>query len=418
MSDISAQDRQIIRDLAKRIAEFAADPAQDAKIAEWRRHNSLKPGKALILVYPEDVWDEFLPKGSMVCQSDAARSLEWSLRSRLYLAENIHDDRPVSGEWEISLHHSDPGNGIDWNYGRHDVDGRRRTEAFESQIKDDADPAEIVHMRTVSVDREATQVEFERMSELFGDILTVRKRGICGFGFAPIDTFIQWRGIEQLFWDMVDRPKWLHDIFDRMTASDIDAAKQFEAMDGVLGLNNGPNGVGSGGLGVTDELPAADYDGENVRLRDLWGSATTQIFSEVSPAMHDEFAIPYESRFLDLFGLNCYGCCEPLDGKVDLVRKLPRVRRLSMSPFVDWARGAEAIGGDIIYSAKPQPAYLAADRWDIAPARAEIKTILQAGKANGCIVEFVLNSTLTSRGEPRRYHEWTDMVQQLCGEYA
>ncbi len=220
-----------------------------------------------------------------------------------------------------------------------------------------------------------------------------------------------------MMWDIVDRPQWLHRFFELMTDSKIDACRQYEAM-GVLECNNGNNGVGSGGLGATDELPAVGFDGEHVRLRDLWGFSTSQIFSEVSPAMHDEFAIQYEAKFLDLFGLNCYGCCEPLDKKVDLVRKLPRVRRLSMSPFVDWQYGAEQIGGEFIYSAKPQPSWLAGEKWDLDLCRREIITILEAGKANGCTVEFVLNSTLTSNNQPWRYDEWADMVQQATLDYA
>ena len=417
MSSISKHDRNIIRDLAKRVGEIAADPAQDAKLDQWRRHNSMTLGKAMVLVYPEDVWDEFLPRSEMQCEGEAARAMEWGLRARLYMAEHIRDDKPVSGDWDVELVVNDPGCGLAWNYSRHDVDGGRRTEEFQSVIADDADPDEIVHNRTVGVDHEATQREFDEMSELFGDILNVRKRGVRGFGIAAIDVFIQWRGIEQMMLDMVDRPKWLHRFFELMTESEIDAARQLEAM-GVLECNNGNNGVGSGGLGATDELPADGFDGTHVRLRDMWGFSTTQIFSEVSPAMHDEFAIQYEAKFLDLFGLNCYGCCEPLHKKVDLVRKLPRVRRLSMSPFVDWVEGAEQIGGDMIYSAKPQPSYLAAKTWDLDLCRREIITILDAAKANGCIVEFVLNSTLTSNNEPWRYDEWTDMVQRAAEQYA
>jgi len=414
---ISKTDRDILRDLAKRIAEIAADPIQEARLAEWRRHNSLKPGKAMVLVYPEDVWDEFLPRDSMQCEGEQARSLEWSLRARLYMADNIHDDRPMSGDWDVGLVTDDPGYGLSWNYSRHDVDGCRRTEEFESVIADDADPDEMIHNRTVTVDHDATQRRFDEMSDLFGDILNVRKRGVHGFGIAVIDTFIQWRGIEKLMWDIVDRPQWLHRFFELITDSEIDAARQLEALD-VLESNSGNDGVGSGGLGATDELPGEDFDGSHVRLRDMWGFSTTQIFSEVSPAMHEEFAITYEAKFLDLFGLNCYGCCEPLDKKVDIVRKLPRIRRLSMSPFVDWVKGAEAIGGDMIYSAKPQPSYLAGETWDLDLCRKEIETILTAAQANGCTVEFVLNSTLTSHGEPWRYHEWTDMVQDATRRFA
>ena len=410
------KDRQVIRGLARQVAEIGADPAQQAKLAEWKRHNSLTPGKAMVLIYPEDVWGEFLPNSVMQCTDERARGIEWALRARVYHAQHLRDDKPFTADWEVSLHHSDPGCGLAWNYSRHDVDGRRQTESFETVITDDADPDDFIHKRTVAVDHDATRRDFDEMSDLFGDILNVRMRGIMGFGFAPIDTFIQWRGIEQTLCDMLDRPKWLHAFFDRMTESDIDAARQFEAMD-TLDLNNGANGVGSGGIGATDDLPADGFNGQ-VRLRDLWSFATTQIFSEVSPAMHDEFAITYESRFLDLFGLNCYGCCEPLHKKVDLVRKLPRVRRLSMSPFVDWVEGAEQIGGDMIYSAKPQPSYLAAKTWDLDLCRREIITILDAAKANGCIVEFVLNSTLTSNNEPWRYDEWTDMVQRAAEQYA
>jgi len=417
MASISGRDRDILRDLARRVAELAADPAQQAKLTEWKRHNGLRPGKPMVLVYAEDVWGEFLPGDVLQCEGKPARGIEWDLRSRLYHAEHLRDDKVFTGTYDVALEVADPGCGLPWNYNRHDVDGLRRTEAFECRIPDDADPADFVHTRAVTIDRDGTQRRWEKMNELLGDILTVRIQGVRSFGFCPIDVFIQWRGIEQLFRDMVDRPEWLHAFFDRMTESEIDAARQLEAA-GAVEMNNGPDGVGSGGLAATDELPADGFDGEHVRLRDLWGFATTQIFSEVSPAMHDEFAITYEARFLGLFGLNCYGCCEPLHKKVHLIRKLPRVRRVSMSPFVDWAEGAEQIGGDFIYSAKPNPSYVTTADWDIEPCRREIVTILDAARRNSCVVEFVLNSTLTSHGEPRRFDEWTDMVQDLARKYA
>ena len=81
----------------------------------------------------------------------------------------------------------------------------------------------------------------------------------------------------------------------------------------ALTLNNENVYIGSGGFGFTDELPQPGFDGR-VRLKDLWGSASTQIFVDVSPAMHEEFALQYEARVLNRFGLVTYGCCEPLCG--------------------------------------------------------------------------------------------------------
>ena len=85
-----------------------------------------------------------------------------------------------------------------------------------------------------------------------------------------------------------------------------------------------------------------------------------QIFSSVSPGMHQEFELDYAVRWYARFGLVYYGCCEPLDGKMDIIRKIPHVRKISMSPWVDEEKGAERIGRDFVFSRKPSPAFLGA----------------------------------------------------------
>jgi hypothetical protein len=39
-------------------------------------------------------------------------------------------------------------------------------------------------------------------------------------------------------------------------------------------------------------------------------------------------------------GLNYYGCCEPLHNKMDILAKVPRLRKISISPWCDVARAA------------------------------------------------------------------------------
>jgi len=184
----------------------------------------------------------------------------------------------------------------------------------------------------------------------------------------------------------------------------------------ALTLNNGNSRIGPGGLGFTDELPQADFAG-HVRLKDLWATASTQIFANVSPAMHEEFALQYESRLLTRFGLSCYGCCEPLHHKVEIARRhLPNLRRISMSPWADVAAGAEAIGKDLVLSYKPNPAAMAGDTWDIENVRAGLRDVLE--KTRGCSVEVLMKDLHTCHGRPERMWEWTQAALELAEEFA
>ena len=214
---------------------------------------------------------------------------------------------------------------------------------------------------------------------------------------------------------MCDRPEWVHAWMDRMTAHNIALIEQFEEL-GVLALNNGIDRVGPGGFVTTDDLPQPDFDGVHVRARDMWGHATTQIFSEVSPAMHDEFALTYEKRYLERFGLASYGCCEPLDRKMDIIKKIKNLRRVSMSPWVDPARGAAELNGDYIFSYKPNPAIIGMEAWDAKLAEDLLRDVLE--KTRGCVVEVIMKDLHECRGEPSRMWEWVDLSMRLAEEYA
>jgi len=415
---ISRRDRNIVRGLARQVSELAARPSEAAKIAEWKRHNRFERGRALLVVRLEDVWDEFVPVSSLACENECLRRAERILRQRLYAAKHIRDDTPVDGGWDVCLRLADPGYGFAEDCRQVAPGGWGRTGAkYYKVIPDGADPEKWIRDRELIIDRGGTECEYELMCDVLGDIIPVSIRGKQGFWFTPVDTLAMLRGLEQFFLDMLDDPRWVHALLDRMTESDIHYARRAE-QEGAVDLNSGQRGLAGGPENFTDELPGEGYDGKHPRLVDMWALGAAQTFSEVSPAMHEEFATPYEARLLNMFGLTHYGCCEPLHNKIHIVRKLPRMRRVSMSPWVDWVVGAENLGREFIYSAKPNPAFLQGMGWDIDVPRRQIVTILEACKANDCQLEFILNGTLTCRGEPHRYDQWTDMVQQLMQQYA
>ena len=406
-----AQDRIILRDLAKQIAEIAALPIQQEKANMWRRLNRLDPVRPMVWIN-EIPWHEMGPELQPLCSTDMGRTLEGGMRRTLYQWRHMRGDMTVDGVMYSGMAIHDTGYGLG-------VDSVNPDQAYGAKdyvpiIKTEAD-VERIQMPKVTVDWDATERGHQMMCELFGDIMPVERRGVSDTWFAPWDVLVQWWGIEELYQDMVDQPALVHKGIDRMVQAMICRFDQYEELN-VLALNNGSNRVGSGGLGFSDELPQPDFDGTHVRPMDMWGSATPQIFSEVSPAMHEEFALQYERRILERFGLNCYGCCEPLHKKVGILRSVPRLRRISMSPFVNVEEGAQAIGDQFIYSDKPNPSFLAMETWQPETVRQSLREVLQ--KTRGCVVEVILKDIHTVRGEPWRLWEWEDVAMEVVEDFA
>ncbi len=411
--NVSPTEMDCLRRLAGEVAEIAALGVHEQKRGMWRRLNRLEPVRPLVWIN-EVCWDEMGPDVQPRCSDELLRGVETRLRRTLFQWRNLPADMIVDGRIACPMAISDTGYGLERRVDRTDADLHKNAVDYIPIIKDEAD-VERIAMPEVTVDAEESAARLALMEDVFAGILEVRQVGISSTWFAPWDTLIQWYGIQELYLDMVDRPGLVRAAIDRMVDAMLCKYEQYEAL-GVLSLNNGNNRVGSGGLGITDELPQEDFDGRRVRMIDMWGNSAPQIFSEVSPQMHWEFALKYEMRILERFGLNCYGCCEPYHKKVHIARRIPRLRRISMSPFVDVAEGAEAIGQDFIYSAKPNPAVLAANEWNPDLARENLREILDATR--GMHVEIILKDIHTVRGEPQRLFEWSRIAMEMVEEYA
>lgn len=410
------KEAELVRDLARQVAAIANLPVHEEKAEMWRKLNRLEPVRPMVELH-NGAWNETLDDSEAECTDKWLRSQELAMKRALYGWEHLRGDSVFDSVIYSPLKIHDTGFGVQIDVTR--PDHYFGASHFNPVIEDGADPEEFIRIPEVTVDWEGSERNHQRLSELYDGIMPVKKRGVTGSWFAIFDEYIQWRSLEKAFVDMCDNPEWLHRILDRMTVGLLSRLDQLEAQ-GALALNNGDEGpcnIGSGGLGITDELPGDDFDAQHVRPKDTWGHATTQIFSEVSPAMHEEFGLRYESRWLERFGLCNYGCCEPLDRKVDIIQNaLPNLRRLSMSPWVDVARGAEAIGNSCIFSWKPNPAILGGEKWNPEVIRQYIRDALE--KTRGCSVEIIMKDLHTCRNEPNRMWEWCDIVMEEAERIA
>jgi len=368
-----------------------------------------------VLVFPEGAWRELLTDDDLQAEGEQARRIERQLRTTLYYHEHLRDDRPIEAAFGSPIVTHQTGWGVEKDWTR--PDQATGAAHYQTIIRTEAD-IERIQTPTLRVDSEATDRVYAETCELFDGLLTVAKQGPGCNHMAAMDFFAEIRGLEQVLWDLIDRPEWIHRAMEKLTAGHI--ARLISAEEqGALTLNNGGHYTGSGGVGYTSQLPLPDAtvtEGPGVRAKDLWGHATTQIFSEVSPEMHEEFALQYERRFLSHFGLNCYGCCEALHNKMQYVKKIKNLRRVSISPFADVAKSAEALTDQYIYSYKPNPAILAGVHWDPAAARAQLREVLT--QTRGCVVEIVMKDTHTICNEPRRMWEWVDLAREVADEFA
>ena len=416
---VTDRDKSVLRGLAAQLAEAAALPINQERIEGWKRINGLGKGKAMIWIN-EIPWHEMSVNDELTLQSEDpfCRAHELRMRRTIYQWKHMPGDMVVEPVYYSPLVIHDTGLGI-----TEDVDVARTDEAsgvvsrhFHLQITEPEDAAKI-KMPRVTYDAEATERNYQTLVDAFGDILPVEKRGAPGFWFAPWDNLIRWWGVTEAMMDLVIRPEMVHQVMDRLVSAYVHRLDQYDALN-LLALNNDNTRIGSGGYGYIDELPQDDYDPARPRTCDLWGCGTAQIFSDVSPAMHEEFALQYERRWMKRFGLTYYGCCEPLDIKLDILRKgVPNLRKISMSPWIKLDRAVENVGNEFVFSRKPNPAVFAEDGWSPQRARDELVEVLERTR-DVCSVELIMKDISTVRYHPERLWEWAEIARQVTEEYA
>ncbi len=409
---IPTQDRRIVRELAGQVAEIAALPVQQETIALWKALNALQPVRPMVTI-DQVCWHEMDVEEELAlrCEEPFCRHLELRLRRTLYQWRHMRADMVVEPYIEIHKAIRNTGFGLGVVEERVATDPRNDVVShhYVDQLQTEAD-LEKIRVPEISLDEAATAEAEEKAHSLFDGLLKVRMQGACPV-FAPLDIIVCWRGAEAVLYDMADRPEFVHAIITRLRDAQLSMLDQLEAQ-GLLGSHQ--QTIHCTGA-YTDELPAAGSDPARPRAKDLWTYGMSQIFSTVSPAMHEEFEAPCLTPWFERFGLGYYGCCEPLDRKLEMIRKYPRVRKVSMSPWVDQERGASEIGRDFVFSRKPSPAFLAVDAWNPAAVEKDLRDTVDTCARHGCPVELILKDISTVRYQPQRLWEWAGIARRVVG---
>lgn len=401
---MNAHDRRILRRLAGQVREWAERPLEAEKRKLWYRHNALGETRPLIFCDPENGWNEIVREEQLESEGELARHWENRLRKEIFWGGRMGDDRVTEAHFNVFyLYHES-----DWGMHERRIGGEGGgSYRWEAPLQDYGDRSKL-HFPRIEVDYQNTETILNLAQETFQDLLSVRLKGAWYWSIGLTYTLVNLRGLEQSMLDIYDHPEELHELMAFIRDGYL-AKLDFLESEGLLSLNNDGTYVGSGGFGYTHELPQGDFN-DHVRTRDMWGFSESQETIQISPRMFAEFVFPYQLPILERFGLNCYGCCEPLDKRWEVVARSPRLRRVSVSPWANWADMADQLGARYIYSLKPNPADLAGLTIDAAKIRADLRKALQLTR--NCRVEVIMKDNHTIGNNPANVIDWCRIAKE------
>jgi hypothetical protein len=417
---IPANDKRVLRKLAREVAEIAALPVQQERIEGWRALNDLQMRRPMVRIY-EIPWHEMNVDGELdlLCEDPFCRGQELLLRQTLYVEKHLPADNIVEDVVYSPLAIHDSGFGMRPQYSGPfsasatvtGQDWEINSRYFERQLLSEQD-LDKIKMPEVWHDEGASDDVYGQLCEIFDGILRVEQRGATGFWYALWDDLIAWFGVTEGLTALVTEPELVHSVLQRYSKATLSRVQQYE-QHGLLSANACNTRVGSGGPAYTKDLPAT---GNGMQRSQMWGNATSQIFSHVSPKHHDEFALQYELPWLESWALTYYGCCEPLHNKTALMDKIPNLRKVSMSAWADVEAMARWAGDRVVLSHKPSPAILAGTVFDAEAVRRGLENVLEATR--GCNISLVMKDISTVAHEPQRLWEWARVASEVVEAFA
>lgn len=408
------KDVERLRALASRQMEIATSDAMKQLYADWNAHGRFEKNARPMLSI--EIWtfaDEIIP-AMLQCESPEARALEKQLLANVIPHTMFGDDTPVQDFFHVPLEREfipfnmplrkETSDGSDY------VGAGYRFETYLHDLEEDFDKLE---KSRFSVDLAATQERIDRISEIFGDILPVRRGGeILAAGVA--EQIMQRMSMEDLYIAMMDTPELVHKMVD-MLIDDYNDYFDYLEQQGVLLPTVSAESLPEGSYSFTADLPAT---GTGLKTTDLWGYMDAEEMNDVSPAMYKEFITDHYKRLTPRFGALSYGCCEAMhrfwDGSVET---LPKLKKVSVSAWCDVRFMGERLRGkDIVFVRKPTANLLGVKReLDEDETAKYFRETAEA--ASGCRLEVVQRDVYLLHGNIDKVRRYVEIGRAALEKY-
>lgn len=409
------EDAKILRKLAWEYFKIAFSDRNFENIKLHRAVNDLKMIRPVVLI-DELPWSEMNINDELTlqCKDKYLQQIEWFLRSNIYKNKYLPADMIVPPFIPVAkvIHSTGIGISVEEEVLATDEKNNIKSHKYIDVLKTEED-LEKLHNEEIFYDEEETMRRYQLVGDMLGDIMPIKLTGITYFGVVTWDDIARYRGVTNLLIDLVERPEFMHKLVRKLTDIKLSTMEQIEALN-LLDTN----GYSLHCTPIhTSDLPCKDYDGMKVTRKDVWGRGAAQIFGTVSKEMHEEFDIEYMKETIGQCGLAYYGCCEPLDKKIDIVEKIPNLRKISITPWADVNVAAEAINTKYVLSAKPNPAAVATPTLNEENVREELGKILNACKRYNCSCDIVLKDISTCRKRPQNIFRWQEIAMEMVRNF-
>ncbi len=410
--NIPQNDREVLRKLAAEYMEYALLPVQREKMELWKALNRGEMRRPMVVI-DQLPWNELNNHGELtcLCKNAFCRGLEHDLRQTLYKWKHFPVDMVLEPYITARkcVYNSGYGIAVDEETLALDKTSGVVSHSYVNQIQTEDDIEKIKDV-VVTCDEEGTGLWFETVRDILDGVAPVRLGGGVQFHLGIWDNLSTYMGVENIFYDLCDRPEFIHKVLERMTASAIAGIEQANKLGAVCNtaLTCHCSYI------FTDELLPDFGASKGPVSQNSWAFGLAQLFTSVSPAFTEEFEIPYISRMAECFGMLYYGCCDRLDDRLDLVKKIPHVKKVSCSPWSDRERFAENIGPELIMSNKPTPAFVAGDSFDGDVIQKDLERTVEAARRNNVNLEFILKDISTVRYQPERLTQWAEIAMKVA----
>lgn len=378
---ISAADRLILRDLAKKQLELSASSRNQQLWKDWMEHGSPSVSSRPMIRIELNTFEHQLLPDMMKCEGEQAREIERRLLQPMINFTLFEDDTLVPDHYAIKLHSHFVPFGL--KVRRQETNGLGHH--FIPYLHDLEKDEPLLGASVFGIDLEATLQEQAEAEELLGDLLPVRRVSDAAYS-CPMQDIVHIMNMDDLYMAMVDDEERFCHMLDRLVD---DYLTYFRLMESSGSLISGARmqHLCQGSYCFTNEL----QDGmEKAKLKDMWLFMDSQETAGISPAMYRDLVFPSYQKLMNHFGLISYGCCEPVHAIWDhCLSTLPHLRKVSISPWCDEALMGERLRGTgITYLRKPPATLLGMDTPELDETAVLDCFRKTAKAAKGCKLEI------------------------------